>query len=68
MDLDRALATLPETERLHLVLSYNEGLTHSEISELTSTPLGTVKSHIRNGSLRLREALSAYREDSETGP
>ena len=68
MDLDRALATLPETERLHLVLSYNEGLTHSEISELTGTPLGTVKSHIRNGSLRLRNALSAYCEDPETGP
>ena len=65
MDLDRALATLPEPERLHLVLSYNEGLTHSEIAELTGTPLGTVKSHIRNGSLRLREALSAYREDPE---
>lgn len=65
MDLDRALATLPESERLCVVLSYNEGLTHSEIAELTGTPLGTVKSHIRNGAQRLRQALSAYSEEPE---
>ncbi len=65
MDLDRALATLPDSERLSVVLSYNEGLTHSEIAELTETPLGTVKSHIRNGAQRLRQALSAYSEEPE---
>lgn len=66
MDLDRALATLPEAQRLPLVLSYHEGLTHDEIAELTGTPLGTVKSQIRNGALRLRQLLGAYVNDTET--
>ena len=65
-ELDRALATLPEAQRLPLVLSYHEGLTHGEIAELTGTPLGTVKSQIRNGALRLRQLLGAYVNDTET--
>jgi RNA polymerase sigma-70 factor (ECF subfamily) len=66
MDLDLALATLPEAQRLPLVLSYHEGLTHSEIAEMTGSPLGTVKSQIRNGALRLREVLGAYASEPET--
>lgn len=31
-----------------------------EISQTTSMPLGTVKSHITRGSARLRELLHAY--------
>lgn len=64
MDLDRALATLPETARLCLVLSYQEGMSHGEIAEATGIPLGTVKSHIRRGAEQLRGSLSAYREPS----
>lgn len=62
MDLDRALATLPEAEKLCVVLSYQEGLTHREIADLAEMPLGTVKSHIRIGAGRLQQILSAYRE------
>jgi len=68
MDLDRALLTLPDAERLCLVLSYHEGLTHAEIAELTQLPLGTVKSHIRIGAGRLRNTLSAYRDLPEGQP
>lgn len=64
MDLDRALATLPNPVRLCVVLSYHEGMTHDEISAFTELPLGTVKSHIRRGSERLRELLSAYSENT----
>lgn len=60
MDLDRALAALPEDVRLCIVLSYYEGMNHSEITEYTNLPLGTVKSHIRRGTKRLRASLSAY--------
>ena len=60
MDLDAALATLPEDVRLCIVLAYYEGMNHREITEYTDLPLGTVKSHIRRGTKRLRQALSAY--------
>jgi RNA polymerase sigma-70 factor (ECF subfamily) len=60
MDLDRALAILKENVRLCIVLSYHEGMTHDEISDFTGIPVGTVKSHIRRGSERLRELLAAY--------
>lgn len=62
MDLDQALATLPGPVRLCIVLSYHECLTHAEISEMTGMALGTVKSHIRRGTQRLKELLSAYQE------
>ncbi len=62
MDLDRALATLSDTVRLCVVLSYQEGMTHTEIAELMDLPLGTVKSHILRGTKRLQQMLSAYRD------
>jgi RNA polymerase sigma-70 factor (ECF subfamily) len=70
MDLDTALATLPNPVRLCVVLSYHEGMTHSEIADTTGLAPGTIKSHIRRGSERLRRLLSAYEdtppaEDSE---
>lgn len=60
MDLDRALAILPSTVRLCVVLAYHEGMSHKEISDLTDLPLGTVKSHIKRGTAKLQEILSAY--------
>jgi RNA polymerase sigma factor (sigma-70 family) len=60
MDLDAALATLADDARECVVLAYHEGMTHDEIAVLTDIPVGTVKSHIRRGSLRLREQLAAY--------
>jgi RNA polymerase sigma-70 factor (ECF subfamily) len=60
VDLDRALATLSGPARLCLVLAYHEGLTQSEIADLTELPLGTVKSHVRRGTQRLQQILSAY--------
>jgi RNA polymerase sigma-70 factor (ECF subfamily) len=62
MDLDNALATLSPDQRLCIVLSYHERMTHGEIAEFTSLPLGTIKSHIRRGTLKLQEQLSAYVE------
>ena len=62
MDLDRALSALSNPVRVCIVLSYHEGQTHGEIAEFTGLPLGTVKSHIRRGTQRLQELLSAYAE------
>ena len=60
LDLDRALAQLTHPERLCVVLAYNEGMSHGEISAATALPLGTVKSHVRRGSQRLRVLLRVY--------
>jgi RNA polymerase sigma-70 factor, ECF subfamily len=57
IDLHRALSSLPAPVRLCIVLSYSEGMTHSEISEVTRLPVGTVKSHISRGLNRLQKIL-----------
>jgi len=62
MDLDRAMATLPGPVSLCIALSYHDRLSHPEIEALTGIPIGTVKSHIRRGTARLRELLSDYDE------
>ena len=51
----RALMRLPDSQREAIVLVYWGGLTAEEIAESSGTPLGTVKSRIRLGVLKLRE-------------
>jgi RNA polymerase sigma-70 factor (ECF subfamily) len=55
---EAALETLPERQRDVLRLAIVEGLTHVEIATRTALPLGTVKSHVRRGLERVREALA----------
>lgn len=59
MDLDRALKTLPENQRICVVLCVASGLSHSEASAATGFPLGTVKSHVTRGVAALRKQLAA---------
>ena len=54
----RALMTsLPDAQRKAIELAFFEGLSHSEIAATTGEALGTVKSWIRTGLLRLRQSL-----------
>jgi RNA polymerase sigma-70 factor, ECF subfamily len=53
----RALATLPEDQRKCIEWAFLKGLTHHQLAELSGSPLGTVKTNIRRGLLRLRDIL-----------
>ncbi|MEZ6023314.1 MAG: sigma-70 family RNA polymerase sigma factor [Hyphomonadaceae bacterium] len=57
IDLEKALARLSDAERLCVTLNHGEGLSHSEIVEMTGLPLGTVKSHVLRGTEKLRRML-----------
>ncbi|MBY0563300.1 MAG: sigma-70 family RNA polymerase sigma factor [Hyphomonadaceae bacterium] len=59
IDLEKALALLSDAERLCVTLNHGEGLSHSEIVEMTGLPLGTVKSHVLRGTEKLRRMLEA---------
>jgi RNA polymerase sigma-70 factor (ECF subfamily) len=52
-----ALQKLDEPYREVIRLSYYEGLSHSNIASRTNTPLGTVKSRLRDGVVQLRKLL-----------
>lgn len=53
-----AMSSLTEEQQAALRLSIHEGHSHSEIARRMDVPLGTVKTNIRRGLLRLREMLS----------
>ena len=54
-----ALASLPREQRRSIELVYFGGFTNREVARLVGAPLGTVKTRIRLGMLKLRQAMKA---------
>jgi RNA polymerase sigma-70 factor (ECF subfamily) len=57
----RCLSTLTELQRESIVLAYYGGRTYREVGELLDTPLGTIKTRLRDGLIRLRDCLGVAR-------
>jgi RNA polymerase sigma-70 factor, ECF subfamily len=55
--VQQALAGLPPDQQEVVVLSYVDGLSHSEIADRLRLPLGTVKSRMRLAYVRIRDAV-----------
>ena len=55
--LRNCLAELEAEQRQTIALAFFHGLTHSELANHLRRPLGTVKTHVRRGLIRLRECL-----------
>ncbi|MDY6892201.1 MAG: sigma-70 family RNA polymerase sigma factor [Chloroflexota bacterium] len=60
--LTDGLARLPEDQRLAVILCDIQGLSYEEISQVTRSSLGTVKSRLNRGRTRLRDILLQHQE------
>jgi RNA polymerase sigma-70 factor (ECF subfamily) len=62
MILEKAVQTLPEAQRVMIVMYHNQGLAYEEIAEITELPIGTVKSRLNRARLALRDRLGKVAE------
>jgi RNA polymerase sigma-70 factor (ECF subfamily) len=58
LDLDGALRSLSDAERVCVSLCYGAGFSHTEAAAALNAPLGTVKSHVKRGLDKLKARLA----------
>jgi RNA polymerase sigma-70 factor (ECF subfamily) len=59
-----SLGQLPESQRAVIVLHDIEGFSYQEIADIVGTNVGTVRSRLHYGRLKLREMLASYFQNS----
>jgi RNA polymerase sigma-70 factor (ECF subfamily) len=60
----QAVEDLPDPRRTIMFLAFWEERSHAEIAEKVGLPLGTVKSHVRRGLMKLHQQLEGVRHES----
>jgi RNA polymerase sigma-70 factor (ECF subfamily) len=63
-DVERALESLSEIQRLAVVHCFHLDLSHAEAAQVLGLPLGTLKSHLDRAKTRLRERLGAWNPEA----
>jgi RNA polymerase sigma-70 factor (ECF subfamily) len=64
-DLPKMLSILSDDERAVMILCHAYGYSHGEASEVTGLPLGTLKSHLRRSTLKIREQFNIGNDEHD---
>jgi RNA polymerase sigma-70 factor, ECF subfamily len=57
--VNHCLGTLEEKQKRAIAMAFYEGLTHSELADKLEEPLGTVKTWVRRGLIKLKDCLGS---------
>lgn len=60
----RALSRLTDLQRQAVTLAYFGGFTHAEVAEMLHIPVGTIKTRLRDGMIRLRDELGVANDQA----
>jgi RNA polymerase sigma-70 factor (ECF subfamily) len=66
--IEKSLKALPDTQRVVVILHDIEGFSYQEIAEIIGSNIGTVRSRLHYGRLKLRELLEPYFEQPDIAP